>query len=406
MAINTRKYIVILLSGFLLCTSAMLAWNNWLQGGIDSPIKPSKASQVIWHIEQIGSRSERGNLLGIQPWMEPADYQTGLTFREKLAGYLKTANDSGLIIPQKTIVILPEYLGTWLVAMNEGNRVYGAKTIQDGLTGMVLSHPFRFWQTYRTVPDSIGDKTKYALFAMKSRQMAYEYQLTFDMLAAEFDVTIVAGSILLTNPSVQNGKLVAGEGPLYNVSAVFRPDGRIEPQLIRKVYPITDELPFVCPTNPADVPVFDTPVGRLGVLVCADSWNSPVYKTLKQKGATLLAVPSYSAGDNVWKTRWGGYSGTPTPIDARADVGKLTEGQAWLKYAMAGRAMPEAGITKGLNVFLRGKLWDLGTDGTTIILNEKPGAAAAPGSGTAPRGFALRGFAPRVDGAALTCLWL
>jgi hypothetical protein len=396
MSIDIRKYSAILILAFILCLGALGLWSSWLQGAGNAPAKSSKASQIIRHIEQIGSKSERGNLLGIQPWMEPTDYRTGLTFREKLEGYLKTARDSGLIIPQKTIVILPEYLGTWLVAVDEENRVYSAKTIQEGLTAMVVSHPIRFWQTYRTVPDSVGDKTKYALFAMKARQMAYEYQLTFDMLAAEFEVTIVAGSILLTNPSVQNGKLIVNEGPLYNVSAVFRPDGKLEPQLIKKVYPITDELPFVCPTKPADVPVFDTPAGRLGVLVCADSWNSPVYKTLKQKGATLLAVPSYSAGDSAWQARWRGYSGTPTPADARSDIGKLTEGQAWLRYAMAGRAAPEAGITKGINVFLRGKLWDLGTDGTTIILNGKPGAASAPGPKTAQR----------VDGAALTCLWL
>ena len=225
---------------------------------------------------------------------------------------------------------------------------------------------------------------------MKARPMAETYQLTFDMLAAEFAVTIVAGSMLLPNPSVQNGKLTVDNGPLYNVSAVFHPDGRLHAQLVRKVYPINDELPFVCPTNPADVPVFDTPIGKLGVLVCADSWNAPVYKTLRRKGATLLAVPSYSAGDGVWKTTWQGYSGTKTPPDACADVGRITEGEAWLTYAMAGRATPEAGITKGLNVFLRGTLWDLGTDGRTIILNGKAGSKTVP----------------RVDGAALTCLWL
>ncbi|WP_460969029.1 nitrilase-related carbon-nitrogen hydrolase [Spirosoma migulaei] len=390
MAINRRKYTVILLIGLALCYGLFGLWTIWFFGGQDKPAKSSKANTQIRSFEQFGTRSDRGNLLGIQPWMEPADYRTGLTFREKLAGYLKTAKDSGLVIPQKTIVILPEYIGTWLVVMNEPERVYSASTIQQGLTAMVVSHPINFWKAYQTAPDSVGDKTKYGLFAMKARQMAYEYQLTFDILAAQFEVTIVAGSILLPNPSVENGKLVVGEGPLYNVSAVFRPDGKLDPQLIKKVYPIADELPFVCPTNPADVPVFDTPVGRLGVLVCADSWNSPVYKTLKQKRATLLAVPSYSAGNGVWKTIWQGYSGTPTPADARADVGKLTEGQAWLAHAMAGRAIPEAGIIKGMNVFLRGQLWDLGSDGTTIILSGKAPAKTAR----------------VVNKAAITCLWL
>lgn len=396
MSDRIRKYYFILAIGIVLSLAIYRTCLSWLQGDTTAPLKSSKFGQTIQYTEQIGQRSERGNLLGIQPWMEPADYRNGLAFRQKIEAYLQTAKNSGLVVPGKTIVILPEYLGTWLVAMNEVRRVYNAGTLQEGLTAMVISHPVKFWHTYRTVADSVGDKTKYAVFAMKARQMAYEYQLTFDMLAAQFDVTIVAGSILLPNPSVKNGKLVTDNGPLYNISAVFHPDGKLDSQLVKKVFPIKDELPFVCPANPANVPVFNTPVGKLGVLVCADSWNSPVYKTLKQKGAMLLAVPSFSAGDSVWSTSWKGYSGTETPTDARADIGKLTEGQAWLAHAMAGRATSEAGITKGLNVFLRGKLWNLGSDGTTIILNAQPGVNSTGASKTAPR----------VDGATLTCLWL
>ncbi len=393
MAVNVGKYIRICSVGILLIWLAFHAGLDWFLGDTNVPVQASVTSQTIQRIEQIGTPSNHGNLLGVQPWMEPADYRNGLSFRQKLQAYLQTAKDSGLIVPKKTIVILPEYLGTWLVAMNESNRVYTAKTIQKALTAMVVRHPVDFWKTYRTVPDSVPDKTKYTVFAMKGQQMAAEYQLTFDMLAAQFDVTIVAGSILLPNPSVKNDKLISQPGPLYNVSAVFHPDGQLDTQLIKKVFPTTDELSFVCPANPANVPVFNTPIGRLGVLVCADSWNSPVYKSLKQKGATLLAVPSFSVGDRAWSASWKGYSGTETPADARADVGRLTEGQAWLAHAMTGRAAAETGITKGLNVFLRGKLWDLGSDGTTLILNQEHGL---PNSKTTQR----------VDGPTLTCLWL
>ena len=392
MNLTIRRYTyalaAILISGYAAWLIVLFGWGRLGDG--DSPVYNVANQSTISRVERINTNAGRGNLLGIQPWMTPADYHDGLRFRQKLQAYLQTAKDSGLIIPQKTVVVFPEYLGTWLVASDEPNRVYTSQTVQAALTTMVLASPVLFWRAYRSVPDGVTDRTKYALFAMKARPMAETYRLTFDLLAAEFAVTIVAGSILLPDPSVRNGKLVVGNGPLYNVSAVFHPDGRIDPQLVRKVYPITDELPFVCPANPADVPVFDTPVGKLGVLVCADSWNAPVYETLKRKGATLLAVPSYSAGDGVWKATWRGYSGTKTPPDARADVGRITEGQAWLSHAMAGRAAPEAGITKGLNVFLRGKLWDLGTDGTTIILN----------GATRPK------TAPHLDGAALTCLWL
>lgn len=389
MTINVRKTTTAL--GILVLTSAFLwgQFHQWLSGDVANP-KPSLQAQLtISHIEQIGSRSGRGNLLGIQPWMEPIDYRTALTFREKIERYLQTAQDSGLIVPRKTIVVLPEYLGTWLVAMNEANRVYTAKTIREGLTAMVLSHPGYFWDAYRNTPNSVGDKTRYAAFSMKARQMAYEYQLAFDMLAAKFEVTIVAGSILLPNPSVEHGKLTVKPGPLYNVTAVFHPDGQLDRQLVKKVFPIADERPFVCPSPLTEVPVFDTPAGRLGVLICADSWHSSAYKALKEKKATLLAVPSYSAGDGIWKTTWKGYSGTTTPSDAQSDIGHLTEEQAWLAHAMASRATPEAGIAQGINVFLRGTLWDLGSDGTTLVLNHSSVVKTQ-----------------QVNEATITCLWL
>ncbi|MVM39829.1 hypothetical protein GO730_23150 [Spirosoma sp. HMF3257] len=152
MAIYIRKYAIILLIGFLLCWGILGIRYSWLNDDLGKPLTSSKSSQLISHIEQFGTQSGQGNLLGIQPWMEPTDYRDGLTFRNKLAGYLKTARDSNLIIPNKTIVILPEYLGTWLVAMNEPTRVYTASTIQEAMTAMVIQHPIPFWQTYRAAP--------------------------------------------------------------------------------------------------------------------------------------------------------------------------------------------------------------------------------------------------------------
>ena len=47
-------------------------------------------------------------------------------------------------------------------------------------------------------------------------------------------------------------------------------------------------------------------------------------------------------------------------VDPR-DIGRLTEGQAWRKYALASR-IGSAGSTHGINVFLRGMLWDISAD--------------------------------------------
>ncbi len=58
--------------------------------------------------------------------------------------------------------------------------------------------------------------------------------------------------------------------------------------------------------------------------------------------------------------------------------------KAWLKCALAG-----AGIEHGINVFLRGRMWDIGADGYTAVVRQ---------------GKVLK--ANHVDGAALVKSWL
>jgi len=80
-----------------------------------------------------------------------------------------------------------------------------------------------------------------------------------------------------------------------------------------------------------------------------------------------LAVPAFVAGNNSWDIYWNGYVGGKTPADVdKNDFGKITEQMAWLKYAMTKRAKT-ANIKNGVNVFLRGDLWNIGSDGQTIV---------------------------------------
>ena len=60
-----------------------------------------------------------------------------------------------------------------------------------------------------------------AQLRMKASRMADDYQRVFGGLARQFGVTLVAGSIVLPEPSLREGRLVAGDGPLYNVAVTF-----------------------------------------------------------------------------------------------------------------------------------------------------------------------------------------
>jgi N-carbamoylputrescine amidase len=48
-----------------------------------------------------------------------------------------------------------------------------------------------------------------------------------------------------------------------------------------------------------ELPVFDTPLGRIGLLVCYDVWFPEAARTLASKGAQILCVPSNAPDDWV-----------------------------------------------------------------------------------------------------------
>lgn len=340
----------------------------------------------IRQIVSFGADAGRGNLVGIQTDMSPTDYATAAAFQAWLDGYLAAAQAQGWL-NARTIVVFPEYLGTWLVAADEGPAVTEASQVAVAIRNLILRHPLALARCFLTsrAPDRLRD----SVFRLKATIMARAYHDTFSRLAARYAVTIVAGSILLPGARVAEGELHVTDGRLQNITAVYQPDGSPYSEIVRKVYPIADEIPFVAAGKPADLPVFDTPAGRLGVLICADSWYPRPYEVLRDKGAEIIAVPSYLSPTGVWQQPWRGYSGASAPDDVcQEDVGRLTEGEAWLKYALAGRA-PAAGFRHGINVFLRGALWDLGADGHTVLVRDGQVIEAA-----------------HVDGAALVNSWL
>lgn len=333
---------------------------------------------------EIGQDSGRGNLLGIQPYMRPADYASEEAFHTRLTGYLEVARQQGWLA-SRTIVVLPEHIGTWLVAAGEKASIYQAPSIARSMLTAVSSHPLVFARLWLTAARRSGaqDRARTSLFLLKGARMAAIYHQVFAHLAHEFQVTLVAGSTVLPSPRLQNGELTAGDGPLYNVSLIYRPDGSPYPQMVQKAYLVKDEQSFLRAGLVSDLPVFDTPAGRLAVLICADSWHPAPYQVARAQGADLIVVPSYLTGDDQWQAPWLGYDGAASPADVDpADVGRLSEGEAWLKYGLAGR-LPSAGAHWGMNVFLRGRIWDLGSDGHTILVQDKQIIEAEHVSGAA-----------------------
>lgn len=310
----------------------------------------------ITNLHQFGSDRGRGNLLGIEPYMIQQDYASKESFFNKLNRYLLVAQREKWL-NERTIVVFPEYIGSWLVLAEESKKIFQVATLTAAERTMILSHPLRFVVNWLTAKEK--GRAEAAFFRMKANQMVEIYHDVFSQLAREYVVTMVAGSIVLPALQISGQQLSLTEGPLYNTSVVYQPDGMPYPRPISKVFPTREELHFIAPAPVKDIPSFDTPAGRLGVLVCADSWFPQAYVRLKEQNIDLLAVPSFGAfEERTWNHSWFGYSGWPPPIDVDLkDVQRLTEGQAWNKYSLAGR-IRSSGATCGINVFLRGRLWD------------------------------------------------
>ncbi|WP_373524331.1 carbon-nitrogen hydrolase family protein [Aquiflexum sp.] len=356
--------------GFLVVILIWVIWANWSFRSELPPVisEISTVSQIICDTCENGdSMSLNRNIVGIQPYMLETDYLSESQFLAKLDTYFKVAQENGFF-REKTMVLLPEYLGTWLVIADEKKSVANAGNLTWAMAQLVLNHPFRL-STYYGKSEKESDRIAATLFRMKAEKMANIYKQVFKQLSKEYQVYIAAGSILLPGPEVKNGMLeVDIEAPIYNTSFVFAPNGDLIPQSIRKAFPIDSEHPFVTASPTTDIPTFDLPFGKIGVLVCADSWYPESYQAIQ--GVEVVLVNSYCAIDGAMDNPWGGYKGAPPPIDVDLnDIGILNERQAWEKYALPGR-IGISGAKIGANVFLRGKLWNLGTDGQPFFIRE------------------------------------
>ncbi len=93
---------------------------------------------------------------------------------------------------------------------------------------------------------------------------------------------------------VVGGFLEREDDCLYNSAAVVGPGffGRY-----RKTHFWDDEKLLYEPGT--DLPIFDTPLCNIGVLVCYDAWFPEAARTLALRGADLLCIPANAPDDRV-----------------------------------------------------------------------------------------------------------
>ncbi|WP_438870089.1 carbon-nitrogen hydrolase family protein [Pseudomonas sp. L1(2025)] len=342
--------------------AAVAAYLVWTQ---ERPVAHYLSDLRITLAVNEGEPADRGNLLGIQPELFPADYQSLERLHLKLSAYLQKARDQGLI-NAKTVVVLPEHIGTWLMLSGEKNELYQATHLKDAMNWLSASNPLQFARAWISAKGA--NRMDDAYLRMKAPAMARDYQVLFGGLAKEFGVTLVAGSIALPNPSVSQGQLHIGHGALYNASVVFAADGLPIGDPQRQLYPIYDERGFIAPGDENQVSVVDTPAGRLGILIGSDSWYPDNYRKLNEQGAHLVAVPAFVTGRDTWDRPWRGFKSVSTPPEISLKPEELSEGEAWRRLTLISQ-QPISQASAGMSVFLRGQFWDLGTAGHSFLSN-------------------------------------
>lgn len=353
-----RKLLYLTLSMALI--AALTTYAMW---AADRPVGHYLSDLRINLAVDQGTPADRGNLLGIQPELFPTDYQSPERLHRKLAAYLQKARDQGLL-NEKTIVVLPEHVGTWLMVSGEKDELYQASTLQEAMNWLAASNPLQFVRALISAKGA--SRLDDAHLRMKAKSMAKEYQALFGGLAKEFHVTLVAGSIVLPEPSVIDGTLKIGHGALFNSSVVFGRDGLPIGQPQRQMHPIFDEQDTLAANTDHTVNVVDTPAGRLGILIGSDSWYPDNYRKLDEQGAQLVAVPAFVVGHDTWDKPWRGYKGLSTPGSISLKAGELSEGQAWHRLTLIAQP-PSSQAVAGMSVFLRGQFWDKGSAGQSFL---------------------------------------
>ncbi len=80
----------------------------------------------------------------------------------------------------------------------------------------------------------------------------------------------------------------ARTGILFNSALVLVPKGKV----ICRYRKINAEFRWACPGNPKQDNTFETPWGRVGVLICSDSYHGLMPRVTALRGADLLIVPA------------------------------------------------------------------------------------------------------------------
>jgi predicted amidohydrolase len=88
---------------------------------------------------------------------------------------------------------------------------------------------------------------------------------------------------------------------LYNVATLIGPDGKLAGVYRKVCLPDGEYNGGVTPGN--DYPVFDTPLGKVGMMICYDGFFPEVARELSRRGAAIIAWPVWGCNPDQARAR-------------------------------------------------------------------------------------------------------
>jgi len=282
----------------------------------------------------------RGNLVAVQVRASLEDYASGDAFRRRMAGLMERAA-STVDFSLPTIVVFPETVGLWLSFVPEVyHQIRDCTTIRQALVRGIPRNLGRFlgacWR-YRTV----GVPTIFLETALQAEAIYHE---TFSELARRYGCYLQAGTIYI--PPIEDepvkGRHTVGR-KVYNIAYLFGPNGLCLQRVPKRNLSPPLEHKFGFHRGPrTELHPIDTPLGRLGILICYDGFHELLVEHYDSLGVQIVLNPSHS--DRNWEQP-AGFNSVITVGEAweRHGVAPLIQGRLNIRYAvvamMAGRVL-------------------------------------------------------------------
>lgn len=250
-------------------------------------------------------------LFALQPRVSLEDYASPAAFAARhraLAAKVDAlrARDASGQPRYPALVVWPESVGAPLLFLDHVNRVRRSTSLPAALKRVVRAEAWGVWKAWREFqPPSLTE----CLYAARAPLVHRTLRDTFSGIARDFGLWVVAGSALL--PASRRGPDTPDFEPFsartYNTSYTFSPEGHcVAAARKANLVPSWEDGLHLSPGRPEDLPVLQTPFGRLATLIGYDGfaqpstrdepWFVPCAQLLDALRVGVLAHPAIQAG--------------------------------------------------------------------------------------------------------------